>query len=635
MILLRWLGLTFTLLPFASSLPFALWRRQLGNVLDSALGLLSTSTTPVLDSINTQSIPGGSIVSPLLDTVEEAASGQGLVQGLLGTIEGAIGEEQTFDYVVAGGGTAGIPIAVRLAQAGFSVALIEAGIFYEIGKPVLGTTPAGAFFGVGWSQLDQIPTVDWGFTTEPQWGNGFRRMHYARGRCCSHTTFTPPNNDIRRANASTLYDPTAFVPICGPVQVGYTNWVSVWATWLERGLQAVGIGRTLGFNHGQLLGYHYSQSTIRSDKQSRSASDEYLALVRGNPLLKVYSETMVKQILFSGATAIGVRVSALLLERNIYARREVILSAGVFQSPQMLMVSGVGPPETLASMGIPIVSPLYEVGQNMWDHIILGPSHEVNFDTVDRFLHDPVVLAETLAEYLSVPPTGPLTSNVVELLGWEKLPEKYRATWSPETQTIMAHFPADWPELEHVTGNGHLADFWFPVLQQPLNFRQYASVFTAMVATTSRGNVTIRSPDANIPPIISPNYLETRANQEVAISWFRRMREIWATPDLQSITIPQPDGSPEFWPGWQIDTDEEILDLIRSSFMTVWHASSTCKMGLPQDPMAVVDTRGRVYVTQNLRVCDASIMPILPPGHPQSTIYALAEKIAEDIILGY
>ncbi|PPJ59316.1 hypothetical protein CBER1_04211 [Cercospora berteroae] len=613
--------------------------------------MLSTSTTPVLDSINAQSLPGGSIVSPLLDTVEEAASGQGLGQGLLGTIEGAIGEEQTFDYVVVGGGTAGIPIAVRLAQAGFSVALIEAGVFYEIGKPVLGTTPAGAFFGVGWSELDQIPTVDWGFTTEPQWGNGFRRMHYARGRCLGgssalnfmifhrsytgaydmwadlvqdesyrlanlwpyflrSTTFTPPHNDIRRANATTLHDPTAFSPIGGPIQIGYTNWVSVWATWLERGLQAVDIGKTLGFNHGQLLGYHYSQSTIRSGTQSRSASDEYLALVRGNPLLKVYSQTMVKQILFSGNRC-------------------------VFQSPQMLMVSGVGPPDTLTSMGIPIVSPLYGVGQNMWDHIILGPSHEVNFDTVDRFLHDPVVLAETLAEYLSVPPTGPLTSNVVELLGWEKLPEKYRATWSPETQAVMAQFPSDWPELEHVTGNGHLADFWFPVLQQPLNFKQYASVFTAMVATTSRGNVTIRSLDANIPPILSPNYLETRADQEVAISWFRRMREIWATPELQSITIPQPDGSPGFWPGWQIDTDEEILDLIRSSFMTVWHASSTCKMGPPQDPMAVVDTRGRVYGTQSLRVCDASIMPILPPGHPQSTIYALAEKIAEDIVLGY
>ena len=81
---------------------------------------------------------------------------------------------------------------------------------------------------------------------------------------------------------------------------------------------------------------------------------------------------MVKQVLFSDTVANGVRVSSLLLERNIYARREVILSAGVFQSPQMLMVSGVGPPDTLASMGIPIVSPLYGVGQNMWDHIILG-----------------------------------------------------------------------------------------------------------------------------------------------------------------------------------------------------------------------------------------------------------------------
>jgi choline dehydrogenase len=185
-------------------------------------------------------------------------------------------------------------------------------------------------------------------------------------------SLTAPDNEIRRANATTLYEADAFSTPGGPIQVGYTNWVSVWTTWLERGLQAVGFNRTLGFNTGQLLGYHYSQTTIRSETQSRSASDEYLALVQGNPLLKVYSQTMVKQILFNGTAAFGVRVSSSLVERNIHARREVILSAGAFQSPQLLMVSGIGPPATLSSLGIPLVSALSGVGQNMWDHIILG-----------------------------------------------------------------------------------------------------------------------------------------------------------------------------------------------------------------------------------------------------------------------
>lgn len=650
--------------------------RQLSDLLNPVLTAVSKLTGPVLDTVASSNLPGSSILNPLLEVVQQTASGQGLVQGVLGGLDGVLGEEQTFDYVIVGGGTAGIPVGVRLAEAGFTVAIVEAGLFYQLGKPVLGTTPTGAFFGAGWNSLDQFPLVDWGFTTEPQEGTGQRRLHYARGKALGGTSalnfmiyhrsssqaydmwadqvgddsyrlvnlqpyfeksvsFTPPNTEVRPANATTLYDANDFTTPGGPVQVSYTNFVSTWTSWLEQGLKSVGMKVTTEFNSGKLLGYHYAQATIRPETQSRSASDDYLRLIEDTSKLKVFTQTTAKQIIFNGTTAVGVKVNTLaLLERTIYASKEVILSAGAFQSPHLLMVSGIGPKSTLDSFGIPVVSALEGVGQNMWDHIFLGPTHEVAFDTLSKVFRDPVVLAETLADYLAVPPTGPLTSNVAELIGWEKLPEKYRSTWSEETRAAMSQFPPDWPEIEVSTANAYIGDFMFPLLQQPLNFNQYATIFGIMNALTSRGNITITSSDINDAPIITPNYLTTKADQEVAVSWFRRMREIWDTPELQSITIKQDDGSAEYWPGPDVDTDEEILDLIRSSFMTVWHASCTCKMGKREDSMAVVDSGARVFGVEKLRVVDASSFPLLPPGHLQSTIYALAEKIADDIVQG-
>ncbi|KAK7911060.1 hypothetical protein PG985_013541 [Apiospora marii] len=619
---------------------------------------------------------GGGILNPLATAVKSVLSGEGLVQGVLGAVEGVLGVEQTYDYVVVGGGTAGNAIGYRLAEAGHSVAIVEAGLLYEIAKPVLGTTPAGDIIGIGASPLDSVPTVDWQFVTEPQAGANGRRVHYARGKClggssalnfmihhraskgsfdkwadevgddsyrlealtpyfAKSVTLTPPDTEKRRANASTQYDPDAFATPGGPVQVGYTNWVSVWATWLEKGLQAVGMERTTGFNSGRLMGYHYSQSTIRARDQTRSTSAEYIyqASDKGLENLKVYTQTMARKILFEDGTnkkkATGVRVSSLGIEYTIKARKEVIVSAGTFQSPQLLMVSGIGPRTTLYNFEIPVVADLPGVGQNMWDHVMFGPSYEVAFDTLDRVLHDPVVLAQTLAEYVATQ-SGPLTSNVVEFLGWEKLPAQYRDAFSAETREALARqFPDDWPEVEHISGNGFIGDFTFPVLQQPLDGKQYATNLGAMVAPLSRGNVTLRSASTLDLPRVSPNWLTAKADQEVAVAWYRRMREVWATDELKSVRV---GADKEYWPGLDKNTDAEILEVVRDSLMTLWHAAGTCKMGRRNDEMAVVDNKARVFGVEGLRVVDASSFPFLPPGHPQSTVYALAEKIADEII---
>ena len=314
---------------------------------------------------------------------------------------------------------------------------------------------------------------------------------------------------------------------------------------------------------------------------------------------------------------------------NIMAKKEVILSAGSFQSPQLLMVSGVGPQATLDEFDIPVVSALDGVGQNMWDHVMFGPSYQVDFPTLDATLHNAVALADALVEY-STEAKGPLSSNVVEFIGWEKVPQKYRNNFTEATIEALSWFADDWPELELISGNGYIGDFGYPVLQQPLDGKQYATILGAMVAPLSRGNVTISSADATAAPKINPNWLTDPADQEVAIAFYRRMREVWDTPELRSIRV----GQDEAYPGLDEATDEQILEVVRSSLMTVWHAAGTCKMGQSSDSMAVVDSLARVYGIENLRVVDASIFPLLPPGHPQSTIYALAEKIADTIVKG-
>lgn len=178
--------------------------------------------------------------------------------------------------------------------------------------------------------------------------------------------FTRPDARKRKANASTHFEARDFEPPGhgGPVQVSYSNWVSSWSTWLEQGLKAAGLNRTKGFNQGNLLGYHYSQTTIQSDA-TRSTSAEYVysAKKKGLHSLKVFLGAQALKILLNEqnkATGISDKQGGTTV--NIRAKREVIVSAGAFQSPQLLMLSGIGPVDTLRQHHIPVVSALPGIG---------------------------------------------------------------------------------------------------------------------------------------------------------------------------------------------------------------------------------------------------------------------------------
>jgi choline dehydrogenase len=148
-----------------------------------------------------------------------------------------------------------------------------------------------------------------------------------------------------------------------------------------------------------------------------------------------------------------------------------------------------------------------------------------------------------------------------------------------------------------------------------------------MLSPFSRGNLTISSADMAVHPVINPNWLTDSRDKDQAIAAFKRMRQIWT--QMSEVTI-----GDEYMPGSEVQSDEAILEWIQKDAITIWHASSTCKMGSKGDPLAVVDSKARVYGLQGLRVVDASAFLFLTPGHPQSGIYMLAEKIAEDIKMG-
>ncbi|KAL4791929.1 hypothetical protein BDV19DRAFT_401018 [Aspergillus venezuelensis] len=569
-------------------------------------------------------------------------------------------QSSTFDYVVVGGGTAGVAIAVRLAEASHSVALIEAGNYYEDSSP-LAAIPGADVLPVG-SDPDAHFGADWGFVTAPQAGADGRRIHFARGKCLggsptkdsmdvwaeavndtSYTfnntlpfykrtvDFTAPEEQARTSNASAKYDADSFDASGGPLQVSYSSFVQSFSTWMKRGMAAIGLSEANDFNNGNLTGYQYCASTIKSDDKTRSSSQAAF-LAKGKQVpdnLTLLTQRLAKRILFDEhKNAVGVEVAdGFGFRSKITAAKEVIVSAGVFQSPQLLMVSGIGPADQLTAHGIEVLSNL-QVGQNMWDHPFFALSYRVNVETLTRVANDLLYLGSTFLEY-TTKHTGPLTNPVADFIAFEKIPQSHRKEFSPETEKDLAQFPDDWPEIEYMSGAGYIGSFTDLFHTQPKDGFQYASILGILITPISRGNITLASADTSDPPIINPNWLTTRSDQEVAIAIFKRIREIFLSEGMAPIIL-----GDEYYPGNGTQSDAEILYFIRQNVMTLWHPACTNKMGVSGDPAAVLDSKARVYGVQRLRVVDASSFPFLPPGHPQSTVYMLAEKIADDIIRG-
>ncbi|KNZ52178.1 hypothetical protein VP01_365g2 [Puccinia sorghi] len=605
---------------------------------------------------------------------------------------GSVFEPKTYDYIVVGAGTAGMTIgkknnhnrcfwtsfSARLSEdPHIRVAVVEAGIDFALSpsNKALVDTPGADTVGCGSDQDDAInDAIDWRLMTTPQSGAGNRSVRYARGKTIGGSStrnfmiyqraskgsldkwaqltgdpdwtfenrfsdyqksvsFTPPKHDLRQELPEAEYDTRAFTHANGPVQVSYPNMAQPFSKYMQLSLNEKGILTAQDFNRGNLSGVQYATTTIDPKNGHRSTSRAFLNAAQSRDNLVVYTTAMVKRILLDESTpprAQGIEFVYTLtgLSDKLEARKEVISAAGVFQSPQLLMVSGIGPKDQLEASNVPIRVENPNVGQGMQDqlspamtNIFFGPTYPVHsIETLTRIAAHPTHLASQLLNF-TVKQLGPLTNNVADMISFERLESSKLEQLDAQS---LAAYPADWPHLEYLSAPGLVGDFSnLLTLNTKAGLatgKEFVTILAALVAPQSRGSVKIVSHDASVPPLIDPGWLTDPVDQAIAVEAFKRTREFFSAQAMQPILAGQ-----EYIPGPSCESDEEILDWIKKNLMTVWHASCTCSMRT-KDQGGVLDSHFRVYGVKNLRVVDASAFPMLPPGHPQSTVYMIAER---------
>ena len=258
---------------------------------------------------------------------------------------------------------------------------------------------------------------------------------------------------------------------------------------------------------------------------------------------------------------------------------------------------------------------------------MFGTIHAVNVFTASAGQNNATLAQELIELYLDTA-GGPLSIFGPGYYGWEKLPQPYRSALSRSSvDELDQTFPPDWPEIEWLPNAAYNGYNLNKLTADPRNGSNYATLNVALVAPLSRGSVTLNSQDILVLPKVDPAWYTAQADKEMALQAFKRSRKIWQI--LADLGVADP---VEAFPGPSVQTDAQIMDWIGASMITVYHASGTCKMGRKNDTMAVVDSNAFVFGTSNLRIVDASAFPLLPPGHPQSMVYAFAEKIADAII---
>jgi len=309
---------------------------------------------------------------------------------------------------------------------------------------------------------------------------------------------------------------------------------------------------------------------------------------------------------------------------TLYAAREVIVSAGVFQTPQILQLSGIGPQSLLQKLGVPVVYANNGVGSNLQDHIAVGLDYRANTDTSTRLIVDAAYAEASLNEYLTQQ-DGPYAGTPADVIAFEKLNSSALA--NVRGSAALELFPKLWPHVEYFEVSAYLGNVQFPLASQPTDGYNYVTLGVSIEAPLSRGTVQIQSTDVHKQPLIKTGYLTNLTDVDVLVEGFKRVRQIFSNSAIR----PGLADPTEYFPGPSVQTDDEIRTFIQNNVMMLWHAAGTSAM-LPEKAGGVVDSSLRVYGVDNLRVVDASIFPLLPPGHPASTVFMAAAK-AVDMIL--
>lgn len=533
---------------------------------------------------------------------------------------------EQYDYVIVGAGTAGCVLANRLTACGkYTVCLLEAGP--SDWNPMI-HIPAGFMKTIA------NPSVNWLYQSEPCPGTNGRTIPMPRGKVIGGSSsingliFSRGQKmdfDVwaQKGNRGWSYD-DVLPYFCryeshensednnlrgqsGEMTITDLKWRDPLCEAFIRGAESIGIPRNPDYNGAYQEGTSYVQRTS-TGKLRMSAARAFLKPARKRRNLRVITNAHATKILFDGKRAIGVaykRGGFSGRSDEVHASREVIISGGTINSPQLLQLSGIGPTNLLNNLGVEVLHNLPGVGENLRDHYGARlTARAKNVDTINELAHGPKLVGEIIKYFLG-------RRSILELG-----PTLVYCFWHSDEMIRNADLQISFTPASYDEGK-----------QAKLDREPGFSLAAWQQRPESLGYVRARNKNPFEKPQIQPNYLSHEEDRRVLLAGIKISRRLMNTEALA------PYFDYEGYPGAHVQKDDELLDVARQRSTTLYHLMGTCRMATKTDPTAVVDDQLCIHGLQNIRVIDASIMPSMPSANLNAAVMMIAEKGA-DMILG-